>query len=196
MADHKAARERAAAFLAGQTEHVDPQDLPILEECPICLDTYQSEQPVRIKIAGCAHVFGRSCLLALLTNNPRLEKKCPLCRTVWVKAPHGSTPPDRTAAFAAAREIFGAGGPFDAPGGAPLRQRPTLFGGPSHRHVRMPREQAVFDFSRPDGESQPPRHPTAVFHFGNTQPAQPAQPSQDRVINLIDSEDDQDVRYL
>jgi hypothetical protein len=105
MADHRAARERCTTFLQKWTEAVDPQDLPVLDECPICLENYDQEQSVRIKIEGCNHVFGRSCLATVLTNNPRLEKKCPLCRTLWIKAPAGAAGATvaRESAAAAAR---------------------------------------------------------------------------------------------
>ncbi|KAF1965135.1 hypothetical protein BU23DRAFT_604364 [Bimuria novae-zelandiae CBS 107.79] len=90
MTDHKAARDRCAAFLKGQIEPVCPNEICPSDECPICLDAYEVEQPVRIKIGGCGHVFGRNCLTAILTNNPRLEKTCPLCRTKWMDALAGA----------------------------------------------------------------------------------------------------------
>lgn len=86
MSDAQLARERCDVFLRQETEVLTRNEVPLLEECPICLDTYTVEPPVRIKQEGCRHVFGRNCIIALLTSHPRQEKRCPLCRTTWMDA--------------------------------------------------------------------------------------------------------------
>ncbi|KAJ4299442.1 hypothetical protein N0V90_004687 [Kalmusia sp. IMI 367209] len=100
MGDQHAVPQRATAWLQENVESVSPGDLPILDECPICLDTYSTEQAVRIKLKDCGHVFGITCLVALFTSNANLEKTCPLCRTVWMSAP---APRARNPARAAGR---------------------------------------------------------------------------------------------
>lgn len=83
----RVARAQAAdAFVAN---HTAPDDsVPLLEECPICLDNYRHETCVRITgIAGCNHRIGLTCLTELLRSHAELEKKCPLCRAVWIAGP-------------------------------------------------------------------------------------------------------------
>jgi hypothetical protein len=174
MADHKAARERCTTFLKEKTEVVDAQDLPVLDECPICLDSYVLEQSVRIKVEGCNHVFGRNCLTAILTNNPRLAKKCPLCRTEWMKAPAGSS----------------TGAPSD-----PFRLGVIPRALPPISYLPNPdlRAPAAIQFfplgSRvATARSQMPT-PSAGPLRSSVQP-------MDRVINLIDSDNEEDVRTL
>lgn len=73
-------------FIKSHTEIVSPDDRPILEECPVCLDTYVNESAARITLPGCGHMIGLSCLTAILEDKTDLDKKCPLCRTLWMKA--------------------------------------------------------------------------------------------------------------
>jgi hypothetical protein len=62
-------------------------NLPFLDECPICLDNYSLETCLRITgIDGCNHHIGRKCLEEMLRSRPNEEKKCPLCRAVWIPA--------------------------------------------------------------------------------------------------------------
>jgi hypothetical protein len=76
----------ADAFIANHT--AADVSVPLLEECPICLDNYSHEICVRITgVAGCNHRIGLTCLTALLKSHPELEKKCPLCRAVWIARP-------------------------------------------------------------------------------------------------------------
>ncbi|KAK7185580.1 uncharacterized protein CC84DRAFT_1211234 [Paraphaeosphaeria sporulosa] len=170
MADHKAARDRCTAFLKQKTEAVDPQDLPVLDECPICLDNYVLEQSVRIKIEGCNHVFGRNCLTAILTNNPRLEKKCPLCRTLWMRAPAGAVqPPVRTA-------VLSLPGPHARRGVLDPMAIARLADDERARHV--PQQRAT---------------PNIWTRFSReTLLPERERPREGRVINLIDSDDDED----
>jgi len=62
------------------------------QECPICLEPYTGSEPaVRIiNILGCQHIFGRTCLIDFLSNQPSASKKCPLCRTEWIPAENSS----------------------------------------------------------------------------------------------------------
>ncbi|CAO2650196.1 Nn.00g014880.m01.CDS01 [Neocucurbitaria sp. VM-36] len=61
--------------------------VPLLSECPICLENYSKEPCLHIiGIEGCNHQFGLNCLRAILRSHPNEEKKCPLCRTVWIPA--------------------------------------------------------------------------------------------------------------
>ncbi|KAF1848968.1 uncharacterized protein K460DRAFT_364894 [Cucurbitaria berberidis CBS 394.84] len=69
--------------------------IPLLEECPICLDNYSTEPCVRIiGIEGCTHLVGLSCLQEILRDHPEKEKRCPLCRAMWIAA--SGTPARRT----------------------------------------------------------------------------------------------------
>jgi hypothetical protein len=167
MADPLAARARCAEFLKNHTRDVCPDELPALEECPICLDTYQNEKPVQIQVEGCNHILGRWCLEAMLTTNPRLEKTCPLCRTKLMDAPAGSP-----------------AGP--AVGLPPGRAIPM----PSLRSARPP------DLTPASGAQdsvrsrrQPPRG-TSLFSSNNNPSGASFQP---RIFNLIDPDDDEDV---
>lgn len=179
MVDHKAARDRCDAFIKDQTEEVRPEELPAQEECPICLNTYEEETPVRIKMDGCSHIIGRNCLSAILTNSPRLEKKCPLCRTKWMDAP-ASTVRD----IAAVREMMARAGLPRNMGGYGLafspapRPRPTS-GTPRTGTVAPLIPGATnsqgHDRGRGVGEPPTPRR------------------SSGRIINLIDSDEEEDV---
>ncbi|KAL1591993.1 hypothetical protein SLS60_011585 [Paraconiothyrium brasiliense] len=188
MADHKAARELCTTFLKEKTEVIDPQDMPILDECPICLDTYVSEQSVRINIEGCKHIFGRSCLTAMLTNNPRLQKKCPLCRTVWMNAPAGASV---GAPLSPIR--WGSPGSAATPGSSQAQaQRPTRIDfvnliRPASRPLAVPRSRATGlngPARSPAGLAPPPSsaRPAHALLFGQ----------RNRVINLTDSDGDDD----
>jgi hypothetical protein len=190
MADHKAARERCTTFLKEKTDAVDPQDLPVLDECPICLENYNQEQPVRIKIEGCNHVFGRSCLTTVLTNNPRLEKNCPLCRTLWMEAPAG----------AAAATVAGASATARATARAQLLDRMEAAGMPrAAQRPLQPQPRPQVTLRNFNTRTVPPRTSPAT-----SVPAPDARTytlggrprPEDRVINLIDSDNDDDVRIL
>ncbi|KAF2273123.1 uncharacterized protein EI97DRAFT_436367 [Westerdykella ornata] len=68
-----------------------PESPPDHTECPICLDSYGTEEgaeyAVQITgIANCSHVLGSECLKTILRSNPGGEKRCPLCRATWVAA--------------------------------------------------------------------------------------------------------------
>lgn len=59
-------------------------------KCPICQVRYgeeslygHREEPCRIKIPGCNHVFGYRCLEILIDTDETFGNKCPLCRTEW-----------------------------------------------------------------------------------------------------------------
>ncbi|KAF2682923.1 hypothetical protein K458DRAFT_405096 [Lentithecium fluviatile CBS 122367] len=78
----------AATFIETKTDIMSPHDVPIMDECPICLESYNNEAPTRITGAdGCNHIIGLKCLTSLLSANPNQETKCPICRTVWIHAP-------------------------------------------------------------------------------------------------------------
>jgi hypothetical protein len=73
----------ATAFIRAHTA-VDVE-VPHGEECSICLENYREELCVRIKgVGSCTCRIGQACLGELLSSNPLQEKKCPLCRTVWI----------------------------------------------------------------------------------------------------------------
>jgi hypothetical protein len=62
-------------------------NFPFLDDCPICLDTYSLETCLRMTgIDGCNHHIGHKCLEEMLRSHPNEEKKCPLCRAVWIPA--------------------------------------------------------------------------------------------------------------
>ena len=87
MDDPPAQTDRVTAFLTTHTT-LDNDDVPLLEECPICLESYSSEPRRRITgIGGCAHHIGAKCLEEMLHSHPNEEKRCPLCRTMWIPAP-------------------------------------------------------------------------------------------------------------
>jgi len=72
-----------ARFISKHT--VYDNDLAPTDECPICLDSYTDEKCLRsIDIAGCSHHIGSNCLEGILRTSPREEKRCPLCRAVWI----------------------------------------------------------------------------------------------------------------
>jgi hypothetical protein len=82
-------------------------NLPLLDECPICLDNYQSETCLQITgINGCNHHVGHKCLEEMLRSHPNEEKKCPLCRAVWIPAPALNFPP-RDQSLAMSRRMQG-----------------------------------------------------------------------------------------
>ncbi|CAN9153903.1 unnamed protein product [Alternaria alternata] len=75
----------AATFVRNHTTH--DNDLPHQDECPICLDDYTSEQCLRItNIPECSHHIGANCLDDMLRSHSHEEKRCPLCRAVWIPA--------------------------------------------------------------------------------------------------------------
>jgi hypothetical protein len=75
----------ATTFIRDHTAQDDT--LPQQDECPICLETYTTEQCLRItNIPSCTHNIGADCLDRLLRSNAHEEKKCPLCRTTWIPA--------------------------------------------------------------------------------------------------------------
>lgn len=80
-----AASDPATDFFAAHTVPYLPTHFT--EECPICLETFTTEAAVQIVgIQDCNHVFGANCLTSLLNSALGTEKKCPLCRTVWIPA--------------------------------------------------------------------------------------------------------------
>jgi hypothetical protein len=84
MANPHPTTYEASVFMNNKVEFVTPA---YLDECIICLESYEQEAGARITgIPGCTHVIGSKCLMRLLTANPREEKKCPICRTVWIPA--------------------------------------------------------------------------------------------------------------
>ncbi|KAI4956983.1 hypothetical protein J4E86_005455 [Alternaria arbusti] len=127
----------SAAFF--YRDHTTPDTtLSDHEECSICLDNYKTEECLRItSIPRCNHHIGASCLDRMLRSNPHEEKKCPLCRAVWIPAHVLPFPPrnqslgtsrrmanmfagvDGIGADIAGNELIGAGAisplPFSAP---------------------------------------------------------------------------------
>ncbi|KAF1937670.1 hypothetical protein EJ02DRAFT_426384 [Clathrospora elynae] len=86
------ATDSAATFIHAHT--TPDSNVPLLEECAICLENYSIEVCVRIVgITGCTHRVGLACLEAMLRTHPQEEKKCPLCRAVWISAPPHAFPP-------------------------------------------------------------------------------------------------------
>lgn len=83
--------------------------------CPICLEGEAEHLCVQIyNVQGCNHLIGYDCLKAMLSFNEDDEKRCPLCRTVWLEEkgvwqntsnfPYTANPrPEFTAASAAGR---------------------------------------------------------------------------------------------
>ncbi|XP_014553860.1 hypothetical protein COCVIDRAFT_40188 [Bipolaris victoriae FI3] len=79
----------AVGFVANHTRPSTPHSNS--DDCPICLDSYITEACLQIiGIIGCNHRIGSTCLEKMLDHHPGDEKKCPLCRTVWIlgSAPH------------------------------------------------------------------------------------------------------------
>ncbi|KAG9185216.1 hypothetical protein G6011_07760 [Alternaria panax] len=75
----------AVTFIRDHTAH--DNDLPHQDECPICLDDYTGEQCLRItNIPKCSHHIGANCLDDMLRSHSHEEKRCPLCRAVWIPA--------------------------------------------------------------------------------------------------------------
>ncbi|EMD86202.1 hypothetical protein COCHEDRAFT_1160509 [Bipolaris maydis C5] len=73
----------AVGFIANHTTPSTPHSNT--DDCPICLDSYTTENCLQITgITGCKHRIGSMCLRKLLNRHPGDEKKCPLCRTVWI----------------------------------------------------------------------------------------------------------------
>lgn len=153
----------------------------MLDECSICLENFVLEQSVRIKIEGCNHIFGRNCLTAILTNNPRLEKKCPLCRTVWIAAP-ARTPSE-----------------------APSDLYQSFVNRHSHRLLLsnfLTAEPNSREFAASQGLAPPQVSPFGSRTVGSrtevtSLPSGPVRVfgrPPNGVINLIDSDDDADVR--
>jgi hypothetical protein len=80
------ASDAATKFVNEHTKiDIDPQHQ---EECPICLDSYTLERCVQITgIPNCTHRIGFDCLIKVLRDCPTQEKRCPLCRAVWIPGP-------------------------------------------------------------------------------------------------------------
>jgi hypothetical protein len=80
------ANDAATKFVNEHTKiDIDPQHQ---EECPICLDSYALERCVQITgIPNCTHRIGFDCLIKVLRDRPTQEKRCPLCRAVWIPGP-------------------------------------------------------------------------------------------------------------
>ncbi|KAI8930966.1 hypothetical protein NX059_011978 [Plenodomus lindquistii] len=71
---------------------LEDRNVSMTDECPICLDNYSDDECVRIVgIPGCNHHIGRACLRDLLNRNPNQEKRCPICRALWI-APRPTAP--------------------------------------------------------------------------------------------------------
>jgi len=88
MADMQAAALASTTFINTKIDVLSPTSTPIMDECAICLEPYTNEAAARITgVPGCTHVIGVKCLEKLLTASPTQEKKCPICRTVWIAAP-------------------------------------------------------------------------------------------------------------
>jgi hypothetical protein len=59
-------------------------DVPPDVTCSICLDKYSDHhEAVRVRIHGCMHVFGRTCLHEWASCGQPQSNSCPLCRTTW-----------------------------------------------------------------------------------------------------------------
>ncbi|KAF2264970.1 hypothetical protein CC78DRAFT_567956 [Lojkania enalia] len=73
------------SFFRNHTETVSREVAAKEDPCPICLESYTTHTPVRIKkIEGCKHFIGRRCLKTLLSKDEPWEKRCPYCRALWV----------------------------------------------------------------------------------------------------------------
>ncbi|EMD69929.1 hypothetical protein COCSADRAFT_177578 [Bipolaris sorokiniana ND90Pr] len=73
----------AVGFVANHTRSFTPHSNT--DDCPICLDSYTTEACLQITgITGCNHRIGSMCLQKMLDHHPGDEKKCPMCRTVWI----------------------------------------------------------------------------------------------------------------
>jgi hypothetical protein len=72
------------AFIDAHTTPVADQNL--FDECPICFENYVEHGPcLQIKgLGGCTHRFCQSCVVRLLSWKMGEEKRCPICRTVWI----------------------------------------------------------------------------------------------------------------
>jgi hypothetical protein len=85
----------ATAFIGNHT--APDADVPKEDECPICLETYSEAPEPCLRVmgkAGCKCRIGLVCLGEMLSNSPEKEKKCPLCRALWIAS---TAPPPRTA---------------------------------------------------------------------------------------------------
>lgn len=118
----------ATTFIYAHT--IVDDNVPLLEECPICLDNYSTESCLEITgIEGCNHRVGMKCLRQMLQSSPDEEKRCPLCRTVWVTAPANR-------ALSTSRRMAGIFEDFDSIGDS--IERPVgagIAGQPSNRTV-------------------------------------------------------------
>jgi hypothetical protein len=73
----------AFTFVVNHTKPSNPH--ASMDDCPICLESYTMETCLQvIGIAGCSHHIGSTCLQKMLEHLPEDEKKCPLCRAVWI----------------------------------------------------------------------------------------------------------------
>ncbi|KAH3970233.1 hypothetical protein HBI38_157530 [Parastagonospora nodorum] len=85
----------ATAFIGNHT--APDADVPKEDECPICLETYADAPEPCLRVmgkAGCTCRIGLVCLGEMLSMSPEKEKKCPLCRALWIAS---TAPPPRTA---------------------------------------------------------------------------------------------------
>ncbi|EAT86736.1 hypothetical protein HBI56_130670 [Parastagonospora nodorum] len=85
----------ATAFIGNHT--APDADVPQEDECPICLETYSDAPEPCLRVtgkAGCTCRIGLVCLGEMLSMSPEKEKKCPLCRALWIAS---TVPPPRTA---------------------------------------------------------------------------------------------------
>lgn len=85
----------ATAFIGNHT--APDADVPEEDECPICLETYSDAPEPCLRVtgkSGCTCRIGLVCLGEMLSKSPEKEKKCPLCRSLWIA---GAAPPSRTA---------------------------------------------------------------------------------------------------
>ncbi|KAH9878124.1 hypothetical protein J1614_003341 [Plenodomus biglobosus] len=77
------ATDRVEFFIATHTAEEREACSP--DECPVCLHNYHETECVRItNIEGCTHRIHLACLRDLLNHNPDREKRCPLCRAIWI----------------------------------------------------------------------------------------------------------------
>ncbi|KAF2491616.1 hypothetical protein BU16DRAFT_594645 [Lophium mytilinum] len=70
-------------FIFNYFKDVDSGDPRLLNECPLCFNSYKGSHPAAqvTNVPGCNHVFGRECLFRWLTSNNRNYNTCPSCRT-------------------------------------------------------------------------------------------------------------------
>jgi hypothetical protein len=170
-----ASPDAAATFIANHTA-VD-EEVPLLEECPICLDNYSNEHCLRITgLSGCTHRIGQGCLERMLRRSPAKDTKCPLCRAVWIAAQAPAAAPAR-----------------------PTRVRPPMV---PPRRVTSARRAEVANLL---GDNIAQQQPTGIGLFGlggaisgapaqqRTQRGSPdvARPQRPQIVDLTSSDDDE-----